>query len=244
MYQDGDKLKRLFVIFLSILFVLLSSCYEPIPGSGNLIKYEETFPLINSITLYTFGQVYITSGSPQKVEIEVDDNFQKNVFWDYYNKKLSISTKGIIKPTQFNVYITIADISELINEGSGDIIVQNNFNQGSQLWLTVTGSGNIIINSFNASDCSVYNSGAGNIMANSGTIVKGDYLLKDIGSINFSSVVNRYVLARNTGSGKMLFTVTDSLNATIQGSGNIEYWGNPPVITKSITGTGQLKKRN
>ncbi|MFH1050683.1 MAG: head GIN domain-containing protein [bacterium] len=238
-------MRRLSIIFICTIFLSFSSCYEPIPGSGNIVRQEQAvFGVINSITLLNNAKVYITAGSPQKVELEVDDNFIDNIIIKVNNKKLTISSKGIISPTVLNLYITIADIAELINKGSGKIIIQNNFNQGSNLWLTVSGSGNIEINNFNATECNLSNSGSGNIIANTGTINIGEYYLSGSGNVNFSSVINTNVIAKNSGSGKILVNVTDNLNATITGSGNIEYWGNPLDVTQNITGSGKLIKRN
>lgn len=238
-------MKRFLVIFIFTIFLCLSSCYEPIPGSGNVIKYPENFgTTINSITLNSIGNVFVTAGSTQEVEIEVDDNFIKDIKLEVNNKKLTIKTLRSIGPTVLNIYITIADIAELINSGSGKIIVQNNFNQGSSLFLTVSGSGNIEINNFSANDCIVTNTGSGSVITNSGNVNNGDYSLSGSGYINFASVINTEVVATNSGSGKILFTVTDVLDATITGSGNIEYWGNPIDVTHNITGSGKLIKRN
>lgn len=237
-------MKTLLLILICTVFLCFSSCYEPIPGSGNVIRWEETFTTINSITLKSIGTVFVTAGSPQKIEIEIDDNFVEDVNLDVSNKKLAISTNRTIGPTVFNIYITIADISELINKGSGKISVQNNFSQGSTLWLNASGSGKIEIAGMNVSDCQAYNSGSGQIIANSGTVSIGEFYLESSGNINLSNVVISEVEATNSGSGKILFTVTDKLDATITGSGNIEYWGNPADIQQVITGSGKLIKRN
>jgi len=278
-------MRKIFVMLVCTIFVCLSSCYEPIPGSGNVIRYNKTFLTINSIRLESIGNVFVTEGSPQKIEIEVDDNFIENIKTNVINKKLTISTKDMIKPTVLNFYITIADVAELINSGSGTIELENNINQGSTLWLTLNGSGNIILKNLKTLDLRAINDGSGSIyfdLVNSinlvnielegsgniifkglsseklyvtssgsglvqsgeGFITTGDYNQNGSGAIDMKNVTANNVKAINSSSGKILLTSTIKLDATITGSGNIEYWGNPQDIKQNITGSGKLLKRD
>lgn len=277
-----------FIIISCVIFLSLNSCYEPIQGSGVIVRQEITgLGSFNSINLENMAKVYVTAGSPQKVEIEVDDNFLDNLLENtsIQVKKLKISSKGIIAPTVMNLYITIPDISELTNSGSGKIIMQNSFNQSSTLWLNLTGSGNIELINFASTDCQITNkgsgkilidslgttdatnltlnssgfininklyskylivncSGAGTIWIKSGSSMNGTYLLSGSGMIDLSGVPVLNVWATNTGSGKLLLNATNKLDVIISGSGNIEYWGNPPDLTQKITGKGKLIKKN
>jgi hypothetical protein len=249
-----------------VIFFSFNSCYEPIQGSGVVVRQEITgLSSFNSIILKNMAKVYVSSGSPQKVEIEVDDNFLDNVLDSVTIKKLTISSKGIIAPSVMNVYITIPDISELTNNGSGKIIMQNSFIQGSTLWLNLTGSGNIELMDFVTTECRITNkgsgailidslgaseflqvtcSGSGRILGKSGSSMNGEYLLSGSGIIDLSGVSAVNVMASNSGSGRILLKATNKLDAKIYGSGNIEYWGNPSDLTQKITGTGKLIKKN
>jgi hypothetical protein len=60
------------------------------------------------------------------------------------------------------------------------------------------------------------------------------------GLAQFSNLVARHAYAVITGSGLIRVTATASLNATVSGSGAIIYSGNPPQVTRSITGTGTV----
>ncbi|ROL62036.1 DUF2807 domain-containing protein [Bacteroidetes/Chlorobi group bacterium ChocPot_Mid] len=281
-------MKIYFIIFICVIFFSFNSCYEPIQGSGVVVRQEITgLSSFNSIILKNMAKVYVSSGSPQKVEIEVDDNFLDNVLENtsVSIKKLTISSKGIIAPSVMNVYITIPDISELTNNGSGKIIMQNSFIQGSTLWLNLTGSGNIELMDFVTTDCQITNtgsgailidslgafntinlslsstgiiainkiyskflqdtcSGSGRILGKSGSSMNGKYLLSGSGIIDLSGVSAVNAMASNSGSGRILLKATNKLDAKISGSGNIEYWGNPPDLTQKITGTGKLIKKN
>ena len=56
----------------------------------------------------------------------------------------------------------------------------------------------------------------------------------------FTGLVADDVDAVLSGSGNMFVTATKSLDASIPGSGSIAYEGNPPHVTKSVTGSGAI----
>ena len=43
-----------------------------------------------------------------------------------------------------------------------------------------------------------------------------------------------------SGSGSIFVTATNSLTATVSGTGSVIYVGNPRDVTKSVTGTGAI----
>ena len=279
-------MKKIFIFICLVSITILNSCYEPIFGTGEVIQDDRN---LSDSTFWAvehegIGNVYITQGSPQSVIVETDENLIDKVNTTVRNKRLTITTKANIAPTVLNIFITMEDISELKNTGSGNIISQNDFSQGSVLILTNEGSGSIIIDRFTSKQCQIKNEGSGDIKINDASVQDGiiadnygsgdiyfinaltdhfdtdNYgsgdvriengssdicylLVDDSGDIDLQGFTSRETEAETNGSGDILISVTDILRATITGSGNIEYWGNP-TVESNITGSGKLIKRN
>ncbi len=238
-------MKRIFLLLLFVALSGINSCYQPTPGSGIVIEEERTLTVFNSINMAGSGVVYVTAGSPQSVLIKTDDNFIHNIETKVWNKKLTISTEKNIAPTVLDIYITIDDIAELKVSGSGNIIVENSFSQGSTLWLIGEGSGNIAINQFNANDCHITNEGSG-IISIINTSLDVGIILDNFGSGNIrienisTSEVDAYVL----GSGNITVESgsTNGNNLRNGGSGQIDVMGMSSA-TADVTneGSGNIK---
>ena len=82
-------------------------------------------------------------------------------------------------------------------------------------------------------------SGSGRIDL-SGEAVKVDYTLNSSGRIDALNLVSFDAIASSSGSGKIFVWATDFLEATISGSGDIIYRGDPRLSFR-ITGSGSLR---
>lgn len=127
--------------------------------------------------------------------------------------------------------------------------------------LSSAGSGNIQIEGvLKSDDLSIRMDGAGNV---SGNINVGKFKLDHNGSSNirlkggadhavinsngsgniqsFDLVIDDCSISKS-GSGNSQLTVNVSLHASISGSGNFTYQGNPKEISTSSSGTGKIRK--
>ena len=81
--------------------------------------------------------------------------------------------------------------------------------------------------------------GAGNITA-TGTATKLDVTLSGAGNTFLRQLVARDARAVLSGDGNIALTATRSLAATLSGRGTVFYSGNPPHVTRTITGSGVI----
>ena len=63
------------------------------------------------------------------------------------------------------------------------------------------------------------------------------------GSVKSFGFAAQQTVVNIEGSGNAEVTVLQNLNATIKGSGNVYYKGNPASINSKITGSGQVIKQ-
>jgi hypothetical protein len=62
------------------------------------------------------------------------------------------------------------------------------------------------------------------------------------GDIDLLKISSQNADCTITGSGDISVAVSNSLKASIVGSGDIKYLGNPPILNTSITGSGNVIK--
>ena len=211
----------------SILFIALLIC--SLSWAQN--KETVTVDTFNKISFRVPGKLYLKQGSPQKVELEGDKDFLKELDTRVEGGKLIIG-----KESKWNwgmdwgnddkviVYITVKDISAISVAGSGDVIGQTKITSGD-LDLNVSGSGNLTIEVAATGQLEADVSGSGHID------------LK--GSCNsFDSDVS--------GSGRVTMNTSISNSATfdISGSGKIEASGTAKEVKASISGSGRVHAAN
>ncbi len=105
--------------------------------------------------------------------------------------------------------------------------------------LTLTGSGNIVVDGVDAESLKVSLPGAGTLTG-SGTVERLDVTVGGSGTVLFTRIAANDVRAVVSGTGSIFVTATASLDASVSGSGSILYAGQPQSVTKSITGTGTI----
>jgi hypothetical protein len=67
--------------------------------------------------------------------------------------------------------------------------------------------------------------------------------LNGSGDAKLQGVVAREAHAKLSGTGRIAVNATESLDASIPGTGSIEYSGNPRQVRKSVDGVGSVGAR-
>jgi hypothetical protein len=105
--------------------------------------------------------------------------------------------------------------------------------------LTLTGSGNVVVDGIEAERLVVDLPGSGTLTGN-GAVTRLEVTVGGSGVAQFTRLVANDVQAVVSGSGSIFVTATRSLDASVSGSGAILYAGNPRDVTKSVTGSGAI----
>jgi Putative auto-transporter adhesin, head GIN domain len=77
----------------------------------------------------------------------------------------------------------------------------------------------------------------------SGTVARLGVSLGGSGDAQLGQLVARDVRAVLNGSGRIAVHATNTLQASVPGSGTIVYSGHPAHVTTSITGSGAITRR-
>jgi hypothetical protein len=187
------------------------------------------------------GNVYLIPGEKQSLVIKTDDNIMPLIETDVSGDMLTISHgKHHLRPTVFEVFITVKNLEGVAILGSGDISGKGRFVTDT-FYAEISGSGDVDLE-VETGRLEAKISGSGSI----GLAGKAeDYTVSISGSgeINAFDVQAKHVSVKISGSGDCRVHASESLVAKISGSGDVYYKGRPRINTK-ISGSGSLKSRD
>lgn len=214
-------MRKLFLI--AITAIAIASCSkDEYTGSGNTISEFRDVNLFSKISSEGTFVVNISQGPTQSLEIIADDNIISRVRTTVSDGRLKIYLEdGNYKNTYLEANITVADLNEIKNDGTGDITVFELQSSGT-MEIENIGTGNIAVAGY-TDNLTILNVGSG--------------------TINGAEFMAANVEIRIEGSGDCEVYCTESLNVSIEGSGNVYYKGSPSV-TKDISGSGQVIPMN
>jgi hypothetical protein len=108
--------------------------------------------------------------------------------------------------------------------------------------LAVAGSGDVEANDLQLETCAISGSGSGDISLSGSTV---DLVMSQMGSGDINAYGLKAVNATvsNSGSGDMLVTVAESLQAKLNGSGDLTYRGEPAKVKVAANGSGEVYKK-
>ena len=188
-------------------------------GSGVAATRPRDVASFTSVDLAGSNNVVIHVGEKQSVVVKADDNLLDRVTTDVRSGELVIGNTpgGFTTRTPMSVEIAVPTLDA----------------------LTLTGSGNIVVDGIDAQSLTVTVPGSGTLTG-SGTATRLDVTIGGSGVVQFTRLVANGARAVVSGSGTIFVTATGSLDASVSGSGAIFYAGNPPEVTKSVTGSGAI----
>ena len=226
------KIKKIFKFFLS--FILFTAFFtgcekssninsnDTIYGSGKLITQTRSVPECSALKIINTGNVYLTQGDEQSVSILADDNIIDKVITTRDNGTLWVGLEnGSYSNVTVKIYVSLKNVTGLFIEGAGNIQTENNISSENMI-CNVNGAGNITLTgSGNYMDCSII--GAGNISAKDFTVKQCKSLIQGTGSITLYA--------------------SEKLDARVEGTGVIYYYGNPQDVNTFIEGLGQIIRK-
>lgn len=111
-------------------------------------------------------------------------------------------------------------------------------------YMRINGSGKINATGFANGDLLTGAiNGSGDIFIGDSKYNKVTYTVNGSGNIKAASTTSTEAEAQISGSGNIELAVSNKLKASISGSGNIIYWGNPVTVETQVSGSGKITKR-
>lgn len=236
-------------IGLFIFGVFLSSCGEintkKIIGNGEM--KTTTISTSDYDIINASGNLYINlvRGNEGKIKISAEENLIEYIQVFVENSQLTIKVKkgyNLSPSVRSKISITVPfeQINDIMLSGSGGINTTDTI-QTNRFSVSIAGSYDANLNVFSETVTS-------SIAGSGGLSLFGKTSRFEV-SVSGSGEVSAFELTANnanvsiSGSGSIDLFVTDSLEASIAGSGNILYKGNPKNINKNIVGSGKVSSQ-
>jgi hypothetical protein len=191
-----------------------------VQGSGSVASEARRLGRFTSIVIQNSADVDIALGDTGSVTIEAEDNLLPYIQTRVWLGRLTIRTRPLasISATRpIHIIVTTRTLGSVSLQGSGNVRAADL--NGKALQVRLPGSGTI---------------------AATGTVDQLRISLDGSGDIACSTLQARATTVNLTGSGNVSVYASERLDATLSGSGNIRYAGNPATVRPRISGSGHI----
>ncbi len=222
--KSSYKLTRALVL----LVALYTGCgyaarmSDNLVGSGNRKTETRDLKDFTEITVNGAYKVEVACGQEgRSVEIEADDNLLPYIKTDLQGATLNITQeRGLSFTSLPRVRISVPDLKVVRTDGASDFELVGLKNDVFR--INVDGA-----SKFRAS-------------GETGTL---DVELNGAARIDASQLRASTVNVESNGAGLTTVHATETLNATVNGVGSIEYYGDPKVVNPKVNGIGRVSKK-
>ncbi len=242
-YRKDTKMRAFnyfkFILF-SVLLISLSSCEECIEGTGNIITEEFELSEFDNLSISVPANVIIKEGEKPTLRITTYESYMIAINKTVSGKRLDLEGNFCFAENEeIKIQITIPnDLEVIVVNGSANVHSDKSC-KSDELDVKVNGSGNISLNIFTNRVFSNIN-GTGSIIM-SGTCQKLSLGIAGSGIFRGKSLNTYEAKISIAGSGQASVIAFNDLDATVNGSGIINYSGNPDIDI-NISGSGKVNK--
>ena len=229
-------------VFLICLAVAAAGCITNThgTGSGNVINQTRSIQGVDQVSLDGAGTVLLIQGNQESLTIEAEDNIIPHIVSSVTGNRLAVSydntTPSPTRPVKF--HLTVNDLSSITL--SGAVKVETSGFKTRSLALSINGAGEGNMSGLAINTLTVTLSGAGK-MNMAGTVTDQTITISGAGDYQAGNLKSRNTTISINGAGKGTLNVSSILNATINGTGDISYLGNPQV-NRQINGAGTVRQ--
>jgi len=239
--------KTLLSISLMIIgSLLLSACaitgINVTRGSGELTTQTRNVSGFERVQVDGAGELIISQGEEESLEIRAEDNIIDELTSDVSNGTLVLGyrdnfLRNSIIPTERITYtLNVIDLSEVTINGAADLEIDA-LETGS-LVLEINGAGQVSIDQFTADSLSVQISGTSTIEI-AGQVADQSITIDGAGNYQAGDLETNRTTVNINGLGNATVWAVETLDISIDGGGNLRYYGSPNV-TQDINGVGDI----
>ncbi|MEO0403753.1 MAG: head GIN domain-containing protein [Bacteroidota bacterium] len=237
-------LKVKFVFFAIAIIVFSSGCHHCLVGEGEVTQEKRSVLEFDVIEIHGSFDVILkqSKGKVNSVEITAQENLIPNILTNVSNEKLELQAMECMQSKEtVTVQVNVTDLQKITLDGSGDVSTLGTLDFEA-LKIVNDGSGNVSIK-VNVEELDVILDGSGDINL-SGVTNEVDIENNGSGSISTTEMKAAEAIVQNDGSGKIQFFANEKMDIELNGSGDIEYLGNPGDFKQDNTGSGSIRSMN
>ncbi|UCE97912.1 MAG: DUF2807 domain-containing protein [Dehalococcoidia bacterium] len=233
----------LMVLLIATLLIVVSACWMPITGSGNIFTEVYHFTGFTEVEVQDGFQLELIQGSAFSIKITADDNVHEYVNVEKEGNSLSISLLNDLfgcNSCTTIAEVTMPDLTKLELSGGSQANISG-FNVFDNLSLELSGGSqlngdiNFTNADFNLSGGSQINlEGAGDTLIIDGS--GGSQLDLELLPINNADITL-------SGGGKADINVSSTLSVNLSGGSQVNYIGQPTLGDIDLSGSSTISSK-
>lgn len=206
---------------------------------------------VRRVLLKDYGHLFISQGEEESLRIEGEADVISTVKTfvregelvldidtGWFDKTWSAVTSAV-EGRVLKYHLMVKSLDGIFVQGAASVRMQGL--KTESLYLTLKGAGEIVINGLTAGLIDADLPGAGRISL-SGKTDRLVVNMKGAGSFDGPQLESREAKVVLRGVGKSTVWATAQLDATVEGVGAIDYYGNP-VVRQNVSGLGKVNAR-
>lgn len=224
-------MRRSLFIVCALLAPALAGCNvstkfggaEQVTGSGARKTERRDVGDFGRLVVEGAYKVEVTCGGKSRsLEIEADDNLLALIRTDVDGGRLRVhsESRGMRTENMPRVRINVPDLEEVSIPGASEFSLEGLDNDAFK--LSVEGA-----SKFRAS----------------GETGRLDVTLNGAGLVDARDLNAASVTVVNNGAGTVTVRASDSLDATVNGVGTVDYYGDPKAVSPKVNGIGKITKK-
>jgi len=225
------------------MFIAAAAFASAASKGSDTVKETRNLSGFTKVGFGVAGDLYINIGPEFKVVLEGEKSVLEDIKTEVSGSKLIIKKDSwhTFDNGKITVWITMPSLEGLGVSGSGKVEIRDGI-RGSDLDLSVSGSGRISTSDLTIDRMDVSISGSGDVYTGGGNVKKADISISGSGNYNGETLVIEEADFSISGSGGAKCNVTGNLEAHVSGSGSIIYSGSPKVDAR-VSGSGRVRSK-
>ncbi len=206
---------------------------------------------VRRILLKDYGHLFISQGDEESLRIEGEPDVMstvKTIIRDgelvldidagWFDKTWGAVTSAV-EGRVLKYYLMVKNLDGIFVQGAASVKMTGL--KTESLYITLKGAGEVVLSGLEVGLLDVNLPGAGRI-ALSGKTDRLNVSMKGAGSFDGPQLESREARVILRGVGKATVWATAQLDATVEGIGAIDYYGNP-VVRQNVSGLGKVNAR-
>lgn len=215
-----NRFKISALLFL-LTFLVVSCKVNAVRGSGNEQTEKREVSGFTKVEVAGAYSVNITLGDVESLEIITDDNLMKYIRTEVDNGALKIYNKKSLSPRRkIIINITAIKLEEINSSGASSIAARNY--RGESLLINGSGASSMELD---------------------GETESLNIDLSGAVAIDAKNLKAQFVKVDLSGAAGVEVFAGQELNAAITGVGSIDYYGNPAIVKKEVSGLGSINRK-
>jgi hypothetical protein len=229
----------LLLLLVGISAVVLSGCATIDPGEPVTEEFDATG--VREVVLSAPGDLVIVRGTAETLVMDTGENIAEDIAVTVDDGVMEISVAGQLNvrgPIDLDLQLEVPNIERTTLTGSGSI--EGEGFAASEFVIDSSGSGSIRLSQLDCTSLDSTLDGSGEIVV-AGVAEELSVDIGGSGSFDGEDLQADSVVVVVDGSGSATVWAERELDAEVNGSGSIEYYGEPRVSNASASGSGSIE---